>query len=90
MSGVIDNKDPAKGLTIVKVQRPINGDHHPWLIYDKDRKYWKMVPPEHIPSSVRRMLGGDNKGYFEAVWIEAADPVPAYWELGPRTKNQEW
>jgi hypothetical protein len=71
---------------IVKVQRPIRSSEpgDPWLVYAKGRQRVQVIPETKVPRRVKRALGDDLKGYFNA------DFYADGWAIGGRTADQDW
>ena len=79
-----------KAKTIVKVQRPLDGERHDrmsgavlHLVYDKKRKF---THEQGVPAPARRALGNDPKGYFEAT----RERGYGAWLIGNRIEDQDW
>lgn len=72
-------------MVIIKVQRPIAPDATgPWLVYGENNIHLVQIPRAEIPHAVRKAMGRDLKGYFEARWVDDE------WEIGRRVEDQDW
>jgi hypothetical protein len=72
---------PPKATHVVKVQRPLNSPHDPWLIYAQGR----VLAFQQVPTKEMRSLMGDRyRAFFEAYiadgrWVITAPVAEQGW-----------
>lgn len=69
---------------IIKLQPPLNPHEAPWLAYNEDNTIRVFLQQSEVPRTVRRAMGADFKGYFEATLSNGA------LRIGPRVGEQDW
>jgi hypothetical protein len=66
---------------VVKVQRPLNNPHDPWLVYAQGR----VMALQQLPTeNMRRLMGDRDRAFFEAYladgrWVITAPVAEQGW-----------
>jgi hypothetical protein len=70
---------------IAKVQRPLNVQGGPWLIYGRGRTNFTTIEQDELPEHVQKALAKYPKGYFKAHWSASEG-----WALSDQVAEQGW